>query len=75
MLTITLHCLGESALYQPDPPVFYLPGGATVGQVLARLHLPAEPEHIILLDGGPATAATILTRNCTVSLVPIVGGG
>jgi len=75
MLTITLRCFGMSATHQPDPPVLEMPEGATLADVLARLKMPPELEFVILVDGGPATPATVLTRNGTVSLVPIVVGG
>ncbi|MEW6486444.1 MAG: MoaD/ThiS family protein [Thermodesulfobacteriota bacterium] len=64
--------------FLPPEPVPYpaeIPGGATVGEILARYRVPLEKPKILLVNGRHATLEQPLADGDTLSVFPPVAGG
>lgn len=78
-MKVRVYLQGYLDQYSPkdDEPRFdyELPDGATVGELIRRLHIPEDVTSVIVVSDEATDAQHALSEGDSVTLVPPIGGG
>jgi len=77
-MRVDIHLLGYLAQYSPtgeEKFKFELPPGATVGQLLEKIHFPEDVEKMVLINGHQAKLSTPLAEGDDVFVFTPAAGG
>lgn len=79
-MKVRLRLFATLAQYLPadadgDGVTLSLPGGATLGDALAHLHIPEDEPHLVVLNGDNAGPDRLLADGDEITLFPPLSGG